>query len=339
MNKFSILMLMSKYHAVSGHTRVVDSLSIELKKLGHDVTLGSFDFKKELPPGISKLNLNYYNVSKEINQGKYDIIHNHQTMMNYFLLSTKKPIIFHYHGASTRLQKINLKISSLICKKKIRKIISISDAAKNEILEYFPTHSNSVIYNGVNNNFYKNKNKKFKKGNPQILFVGNLFQYKNIQFIIKNFFNLKKEFPGIHFQIIGEGNFKNKLYEMIKELNVESNIEFIGRVNDEELKNYYSSCDIYLSASLWEFFNLPLLEAMASGKPVLVSNLPVHQEIILKSNAGEIFEMNSTSLILKMKNILENYEKFSNNGLNFAHENDWSEITKKLTLVYHELIK
>ena len=49
MKKYSILMLMSVYHAVSGHTRVVDALSIELEKMGHTVTLGSFNFKKEPP--------------------------------------------------------------------------------------------------------------------------------------------------------------------------------------------------------------------------------------------------------------------------------------------------
>lgn len=340
MNKFSILMLMSKYHAVSGHTRVVDSLSIELKKLGHDVTLGSFDFKKELPPGISKLNLNYYNVSKEINQGKYDIIHNHQTMMNYFLLSTKKPVIFHYHGASTKIQKINLKISSLICKNKINKIISISEAAKNEILEYFPNNSNSVIYNGVNNNFYKKFiEKKFNKKRLQILFVGNLFKYKNIQFIIKNFFELKKEFPEIYFQIIGDGQFKNHLIGMVKKLNLDKHIEFIGRVSDEELRDYYSACDIYITASLWEFFNIPLLEAMASGKPILTSELPVHKEILLKSNAGEIFEMNSKSMIKKINKILDNYEAYSDCALKFAFENDWSNIAKKISLIYDDLIK
>lgn len=104
------------------------------------------------------------------------------------------------------------------------------------------------------------------------------------------------------------------------------------------MRDYYSSCDIYVTGSFWEFFNLPLLESMASGKPILISELPVHKEIISKSNAGEIFQMNSNSFIEKMKMILENYDQFSENAIKFALENDWSNIAKKISSVYDELI-
>ena len=218
MKKYSILMLMSVYHAVSGHTRVVDALSIELEKMGHTVTLGSFNFKKEPPKKISKLELNKSNITKKIKEGNFDIIHNHQTLMNYHLLFVKNPIIFHYHGASSKLQKINLKLASTICKNKIDKIISISESAKNEIEEYFPNKSNTVIYNGVNTSFYKENNTE-KNKNLQLLFVGNLFKYKNIQFLVKNFLQIKNEFPNIHLQIIGDGEYRESLVKIIDELN------------------------------------------------------------------------------------------------------------------------
>jgi len=339
MEKYSILMLMSKYHKVSGHTRVVDSLSMELEKMGHKVTLGSFNFEKEPPEKILKLQLSKLNIFKKIKEGKFDLIHNHQTLMNYYLLFSQQPLIFHYHGASSKLQKINLGISSIICKKRINKIISISESAKKEIQQYFPTTSNSVIYNGVDTNFYKQNNiKKFQKGNPQLLFVGNLFEYKNVQFIIKIFSQLKQKFPKIHFQIIGDGTYKKNLNELIHKYNFQDQISLVGRVNDDQLREYYASCDIYTTASTWEFFNIPLLESMSCGKPILVSELSVHKEIILKSKAGEIFEMNADSFIEKMKNILENYEQFSKNARKFALDNDWINTAKKISSVYSELI-
>jgi glycosyltransferase involved in cell wall biosynthesis len=330
---------MSKYHVVSGHTRVVDSLSNELVKLGHKVTLGSFNFEKEPPQKIYKLQLHKLDIFKKINEGEFDLIHNHQTLMNYYLLFLKQPLIFHYHGASTKLQKINLGISSVICKKRINKIISISESAKKEVQQYFPTTSNSVVYNGVDTNFYKqNNNKKFQKGNPQLLFVGNLFEYKNIQFIIKSFSQLKQKFPNIHLQIIGDGIYRKKLNEMIIKYNFINHIELIGRVNDEQLKEYYSSCDIYATASTWEFFNLPLLESMSCGKPILVSDLPVHQEIVSKSCGGEIFSMNTNSFVEKVGQILENYEKLSKNARKFALDNDWVNTAKKISDIYDKLI-
>ncbi|MGC1134910.1 MAG: glycosyltransferase [Nitrososphaeraceae archaeon] len=48
----------------------------------------------------------------------------------------------------------------------------------------------------------------------------------------------------------------------------------------------YSFCDIYVSASTKEAFGLPLFQAMACGKPVLVSDIPVHKELVAASNGG-----------------------------------------------------
>ena len=330
---------MSKYHKISGHTRVVDSLSIELEKIGHKVTIGSLNFEKNPPEKIQKLELTKGNFYKKIKAGEFDLIHNHQTLMNYYLLFVREPVIFHYHGASTKIQKINLGISSIICKKKINKIISISEAAKKEIQQYFPTTSNSVIYNGVNTNFYQHKNEnKFQKNNLQLLFVGNIFQYKNVQFIIKIFSHLKNKFPKICFKIIGDGIYEEKIQKLIRENNYQEQIELVGRVSDEQLKEYYASCDIYTTASTWEFFNLPLLESMSCGKPILVSDLPVHKEIISKSHAGEIFLMNENSYLEKIEKIMKNYEKLSENARKFALENNWEKMAKKISNIYDEVI-
>ena len=77
---------------------------------------------------------------------------------------------------------------------------------------------------------------------------------------------------------------------------------------------------------------------MSCGKPILVSELPVHRELILKSKAGEIFEMNIKNLIIKLNNIIKNYDQFSQNARKFALENDWSHAAAKISSVYRELI-
>ena len=77
---------------------------------------------------------------------------------------------------------------------------------------------------------------------------------------------------------------------------------------------------------------------MSCGKPILVSDLPVHQELISKSNAGEIFSMNSDSFEKKLKLILKNYEKFSQNGRKFALANDWAKMAERISNIYDELI-
>ena len=48
--------------------------------------------------------------------------------------------------------------------------------------------------------------------------MGNLFKYKNIQFLVKNFLQIKNEFPNIHLQIIGDGEYRESLVKFIDEL-------------------------------------------------------------------------------------------------------------------------
>ena len=149
---------------------------------------------------------------------------------------------------------------------------------------------------------------------------------------------MKQKFPDIHLQIIGDGLYKKNLTEMISNFNLQDQIELVGRVDDEQLKEYYTSCDVYVTASTWEFFNLPLLESMSCGKPVLVSDLPVHQEIISESRAGKIFTMNVDIFVEELEFILKNYVEFSENARKFALENDWSNMAKRILQVYDELI-
>ena len=338
MKKYSILMLVSTYHQVSGHTRVIDSLSQELVHLGHQVTIGAFSFEKDPPTETKKLILQKSNITQMIKEGSFDILHNHQTFMNYRLLFTKQPLIFHYHGVSTQLQRMNLRVCSIICKKRIHKIISVSESAKKDIQQYFTT-SNVLIYNGVNTNVYRaNPEQKISKGTPQLLFVGNLFEYKNVQFLIKSFPQLQQKFPNVHLQIIGDGLYRNTLAEIISSLQLQDHIEFIGTlVEEEQLQRYYNSCDVYVTASTKEVFNLPLLESMSCAKPVLASALPVHQQIISQSSAGKVFTMNVDSFVQGLELILENYTELSHYARKFALEYDWANMAKRTLTIYEEL--
>jgi len=334
----SILMLMSKYHKFSGHVRVVENLSIGLDKLGFDVSVASPIWEKDPPEGIKKITLNRFKTIDSQIPNKIDLIHNHQTLMNYYSLFTKRPFIFHYHGASMIAQKINLKISMNLCKNHISKIISVSHAAENQINNLIKNIPSQIIYNGVNNRLYQNVKIIEKDGDPQLLFVGNLFEYKKIQIIILAMKKILIDFPNAFFQIIGQGEFSDELNKLIKTNNLVKNVKIIGKVDDHELLQRYASCDIYISASSFETFGLPLLEAMASGKPVLGSNIPAHKELIEASKAGLIFEYNIDEIAEKVKNVYQNSVELGKLGKKFAEKNDWEHVCKQVAEVYRELV-
>ena len=335
--KKRVIMLLSEYNQFGGHGSTVTNLCLSLSNEGYECSIGAFKFKQDPPHPINKIILNYKNFLSKVN--KFDIIHNHQGKFNYIALFTKKPFILHLHGASNRMQEINLKFSLLLTQRKIKHIISISksvlyqiDIVKNKI----PT---TVIHCGVNSNFFKDESeKKFVKGNPQLLFIGVLYTHKNVNKLIHFVKNLIPKYLNIHIQIVGNGVEFERLREQIETENIENHVELAGNVSNEELKNRLSSCDVYVTASQHEMLDMPAIEAMSTKKPVLLSNLPAHNELIEKSKGGLIFDPeNFEDFYEKFQKILQEKKQFSENGRKFAEENDWVEISKRVVKIYNGL--
>ena len=95
--------------------------------------------------------------------------------------------------------------------------------------------------------------------------------------------------PNIHLQIVGDGENFDTLKNLIQDKNLEKQIELLGKKEHDDLKFYYSSCDLYISASTFEVCPVPPIEAMACGKPLLLFDIEPHVEIINASKAGKIF--------------------------------------------------
>ena len=119
MTNESILMILKQFPETSGHSSVVKYLSKNLSTLGYDVTIGAYNQLEQLSSEFNLIKIKKNSNLAKINGKKFDIIHNHQTSLNYHSLWTKTPFIFHYHGTSSKIQKINLELSLKICKKKV----------------------------------------------------------------------------------------------------------------------------------------------------------------------------------------------------------------------------
>jgi glycosyltransferase involved in cell wall biosynthesis len=226
MSRGSILMVVSDYR-VSGHQTVINNLCRGLYEIGYNVGIGAFSFNNDLPDNIERVNLKRLRSleSNRYNNSKYDfdIIHNHHPKMNYYSFLTQKPFILHYHGASNRIQKVNLRVSSYLCRKRLSKIIGISHAAlidlRNIVGEYnFSALPPPVTINcGVDTKYYHmGLPRPHKKGDPQLLFVGNMYTHKNILRMIRAIPEIAKFYPDVHFQIIGNGDEYQKLEKDIK---------------------------------------------------------------------------------------------------------------------------
>jgi len=265
----------------------------------------------------------------------YDYIHTHTAIGAFSLRNHSDRLIHHYHGLPlpayknkyTMLHWLNEKLMM----KRYYKVITISKYLANEIKTKYGRTA-EVLPNTVDlNKFKPNKtiyNQSEKK--PEYLFVGKLTERKNVEVIIRAISILIKDLHNAKLDIVGVGPQREYLNELVNKLNLGNNIKFHGKVDDDELLRLYNKNCAYVSASLWEGFGLPLLEAMACGKPVIASDIPAHREIINEAQIGYLVSNEPNAWAQKMKNVLfNNWEQMA---LDYARKNNqnWKNFVKIL---------
>ena len=338
----SVLMVVAKYPATFGHTSVINYLCRELNKMGYRAAIGAFSFDSDPPFNIEKIKLSKRKLlTSGISYLDFDIIHAHQARVLYYLLSVKptKPVIFHYHGASNKIQETNFKIAMWRYRNKISKIVSVSYAGISQMKKLVKDISADVVYNGVDTNLFNhNLPALHKKGTPQLLFVSGLRKYKKTRILIDSMPSILEKFPDAHLQIVGEGEDYTVLEDIIKEKKLDNRIELIGKIDHDELRFYYSSCDLYISASTFEVCPVPTLEAMACGKPLVLSNIEPHQEMINISKAGKIFsKSNPEEILTVVSEVFQDQKNLGILGRKFTEAHDWSIISKQMAEIFESV--
>ena len=162
--------------------------------------------------------------------------------------------------------------------KKSRHIITVSKFSKNEIenLLYISGNKISIVNNAPSNFFSKNYNNSYNKYKDHVLAVSSIDPRKNFDRIIEAFNEIVDD--DIPLVIVGN---KNKVFsqkQIPPKFLQNNNIHFTGYVTDQELASLYKNAKVFVYTSLYEGFGIPPLEAMASGCPVIVSDIPSLQE-------------------------------------------------------------
>ncbi len=123
-----------------------------------------------------------------------------------------------------------------------------------------------------------------------ILFIGRLVPYKGVEYLITAFSDVKKELENSALLIVGNGPLKEKLENLAADI---GDVYFIN-AEDRDIPFYYACCDLFVLPSITrqEAFGIVLLEAMASGKPVIATNI-----------SGMPYIINNSGIVVKPKNI------------------------------------
>ncbi len=171
-------------------------------------------------------------------------------------------------------------------------IIANSYLVKNQLISKFliPEEKIHVLYNGVDLENYTliDSNQNPKDCTVHLLFVGNDFRRKGLEYVLKALRHLKQKTPiACTLTVVGRGN-KSKYVKLAHQLQVEGQISFKGF--STEVIRYYHRADLLVLPSLYDPFANVCLEAMACGVPVVTTE---------SNGASEIIEEGINGYILK----------------------------------------
>lgn len=195
----------------------------------------------------------------------------------------KNPELYHF------LERWYQKIFHYFAINRANKIIAVSRTTAEDIKFYFPQAKNKIkiIYNGFDQNKFKpilkNTNsdiyQKYSLPAKFLLYIGRLETKKNIQNLLKAFALLDNQ--NVHLVLAGRpGNFGyQEILALAKNPKIKDRVHLLGYVSAEDYPLILASADIFVFPSQFEGFGIPVLEAMSSGVPTVISDLAVLHEI------------------------------------------------------------
>jgi glycosyltransferase involved in cell wall biosynthesis len=173
-----------------------------------------------------------------------------------------------------------------------RRVLTVSEASKRDILKYFhvPESKIDVIYNALDERLgeaptadeMRQVQERYQLNDPFVLYAGNIKPHKNLERLIEAFHTLRKTgLEHIKLLIIGDEISKYAtLRRAVHRHKLHHHVRFFGFVPDKTLACLYHLAGVFVFPSLYEGFGLPPLEAMASGTPVITSNVSSLPEVV-----------------------------------------------------------
>ncbi len=223
-------------------------------------------------------------------------------------------------------------------------IIALSDRIKSDLIKIGVNEESVVVVpNGVD--FERIQQIKPSLKNYDVIYVGRLVEHKNVDVLLKAIGMVKEEFPQVRCGIIGGGPEMGRLTELTKDLGLGGNVEFLGFVEgSDEVISHFKSSRVFVLPSIREGFPNTILEANASGLPVVIIDHKNNAGTAVVSNGvnGFITDLSEEAVASKIKLILQDPTlrmKLSQNSIESARDYDWKVIVSKLEEVYTTLVR
>lgn len=221
-------------------------------------------------------------------------------------------------------------------------IISVSEKVERDLLSIGVDEKKiMVVPNGID--FEKIQGIKPADSEYDVIFAGGLIKHKNVDVLIKAIDILKKKMPGVKCAIIGDGPERKNLSNIVRKLNLEKNVEFLGFLKKhDDVISYMKSSKVFVFPSNREGFGIAALEANACGLPVITVDHPRNAacDWIINNENGLIGKLSEREIAEEMLAVLDGRKCMREKCIEYAKRFDWAAITDLTILgIYQEVLK
>lgn len=310
---------------LAGAETMVEHLSCGLIAEGHDVLVISlFDLHTAITDRIESRGIKIEYLGKKrgfdpsvitkmrkiIKAYKPDIINTHRYVLPYVFMAAFRININLVHTVHSVAQKEQTNVGKCINKMLFRVFnvlpIALSREVQKTIHEVYglPTQRIPVIFNGIDlSKCIVKKNYKRNK-NFNIIHIGRFMDVKNHALLIRCFAQFVKLHPDARLQLLGDGERREEMVQLVKELDITDFVEFAGLQSN--VYPWLHNADLFILPSKFEGMPMTLIEAMGTGLPIIASDVGGIPDMLTSKKDALLIDPNE-------KDIIETLEFFYSN--------------------------
>jgi len=366
------------YPRIGGVSSHVAGLASELERRHHEVVIltkfaksdtrysiaGKVSYlRPSIPIPVILVPPKAADIREVLEREKFDIVHAHHAFTPTSLLSVSAarkigiPAVLTNHTIFLASDHESLWVPTSYVLYPFRRFINkanlitaVSQTAADFIGHFTERGKVVVIPNGIDSDRFDSRS--CAQGDPMhevggehiILYVGRLVYRKGIHVLVKAMPQILRELPDARLLIAGEGVMENFIKLLIKSLDLKDHVKLLGFVPNEKLPDLYGLSQVFVLPSLYcESFGITLLEAMASGKPVVASNVGGVPEVVEDEVTGLLFkkgdERDLADGVLRVMNDCDLALNLAVKARRSVEDNfSWFVVADKMESLYEELL-
>ncbi len=286
-----------------------------------------------------------YNAVKTIlRREQFDVVHLHEPLipvLPYLVLLNSRAVnvaTFHAFRASSPWYTA-FKPYMAFMMSRLDARIAVSEPARDFVSQYFQGPY-AIVPNGIDVARFEEAEPYTwaHDGIPRILFVGRFNEpRKGFKYLLRAMPYIHQQFPHARLVVVGKAK-REQFTGLIEHYGVR-NVDFVGQASAADLPRYYASCDVFCAPSIsGESFGIVLLEAMASGRPVVAGDIPGYRSVMTNENEGLLVPPKDPyALALAIVRLLADAplrRSLAATGLSTAKRYDWPEIATQVLSIY-----